>query len=98
MFTSEFWRDALERAVSTAAQAAIAYLGTIALVDDLEATWKAGLLTVGIATAVSLLKSLAAGSVSGTVSPASTRQGARWRACCSVTACTSAAGSSCSSS
>lgn len=59
MYPKEFWADTLERVVSTAAQAAIAAIGTTALVQDLNWVIVGG--TAGSAALLSLLKALAAG-------------------------------------
>jgi len=61
IYTPTFWKDAAERAVSTAAQAAIGVLtaGAVGLVD---VDWAATGSIVGLAAAVSILKSLVAGT------------------------------------
>lgn len=74
MWSKLFWKDTVERVVSTAAQAAIGVLtadGVGAANIDLEA----GLAVVGIAAAVSFLKAIvAAHATNDTVSPASLAQ------------------------
>lgn len=60
MFTILFWRDAIERAVSTAAQSALALLGADGLLDVVN-IHTAGVLSVaGGAALLSFLKSLVA--------------------------------------
>lgn len=62
MFTKRFWRDAAERAVSTAAQSALLVFGADQL-DALQADWR---LVAGFAAGgavLSLLKALAASQV-----------------------------------
>lgn len=72
MFTKLFWKDAAERSISTGAQSALLALGQdVVGVDVFAADWRN---VVGFAVGgavLSLLKALAAGSVPGTVSPAS---------------------------
>lgn len=70
MFTSKFWRDALERAVKTFAQSALATLG-IGAVDLLATNWVGALSVGGGAAIVSLLMSLASEPRHNTLSPAS---------------------------
>lgn len=55
MFTATFWKDAIERAIKTAAQSAIGVLtvGPLANID-----WEASAGVVGVATAVSILTSI----------------------------------------
>jgi len=54
-----FWAATAERAVSTAAQSAIGVL-TAAQTNLAEIDWQAGLTIVGVATALSILKGIAA--------------------------------------
>lgn len=72
MFTKVFWRDATERSVSTAAQSALLALGQdVTGVDVFAADWRN---VVGFAlggAVLSLLKTVAAARIPGTVSPAS---------------------------
>lgn len=73
MWTKLFWKDTIERVVSTAAQAAIAVL-TVDGFDLANFDFEAGASVVGIAAAVSFLKAIVAGSgkiSDDTVSPAS---------------------------
>jgi hypothetical protein len=62
IYTPVFWKDAAERAVSTAAQAAIGVLtaGSIGLV---EVDWAATGSIAGLAAVVSVLKSIVASGV-----------------------------------
>jgi len=77
MFTRLFWRDALERSISTGAQVALVALGQdVAGVDVFAADWRN---VVGLASGgavLALLKALAAARITGTVSPASLTKGA----------------------
>jgi len=62
MWTKKFWRDAAERALSTAAQSAILVLGADQL-DVLQADWRTvGGFALGGAV-LSLLKAIAAAKV-----------------------------------
>lgn len=71
IWTKAFWKDAIERVVSTAAQAAVGVL-TADGFNLVEFDLKAGASVVGVAALVSLLKALVANEyVEGTVSPAS---------------------------
>lgn len=63
MWTWTFWKDALERAVSTFAQTLLGAWGTDWAVDDVTLGWEGVLLTAGIAAGFSLLKSVAASRV-----------------------------------
>ncbi|OII27936.1 hypothetical protein BIV04_03245 [Frigoribacterium sp. MCBA15_019] len=62
MYTPTFWKDAAERAISTAAQAAIGVLtaGSIGLVDI---DWASTGSIAGLAAVVSLLKSIVASGI-----------------------------------
>jgi r1t holin len=62
MFTWLFWRDALERALRTAAQTLIGVFGADAT-GVLNVDWKAAASVVGGAALVSLLTSVVASSV-----------------------------------
>ena len=71
IWTSLFWKDAIERVLSTVAQVLIAVLSVDGL-NLVALDWTAVLSTVAIAGALSLLKAIVANSVTGrTVSPAS---------------------------
>ena len=71
MFTRLFWRDAVERVVSTMAQALLALLLTDGF-NLLTFDWKAGLSVVVTAGVISLLKAIVADKlVTNSVSPAS---------------------------
>ena len=72
MFTRVFWRDCVERAISTGAQFAIAAIGQdVAGVNlfDADLATVAGAAVTG--AVLTVLKCLAAARVPGTVSPAS---------------------------
>lgn len=58
MFTLTFWRDAIERAVKTAAQTAVALIGTGA-VGIIEVDWYNVLSVSIVAALVSVLTSVA---------------------------------------
>jgi len=62
IYTPTFWKDAAERAISTAAQAAIGVLtaGSIGLVD---VDWASTGSIAGLAAVVSLLKSIVASGI-----------------------------------
>lgn len=70
MFTRRFWRDAAERALSTAAQSALLALGADHL-DALQADWAtvAGFAAGG--AVLSLLKAMVAAQTVGSPSSAS---------------------------
>ena len=71
MLTSaQFWRDAIERAVRTFAQSALAVLG-VGAVDIMSTNWLGALSVGGGAAIVSVLMSLASEPRGGTLSPAS---------------------------
>lgn len=61
IYSPAFWKDAAERAVSTAAQAAIGVL-TAGAVGLVEVDWAATGSIAGLAAVVSVLKSLVAGT------------------------------------
>ncbi|HSV66353.1 MAG TPA: holin [Mycobacteriales bacterium] len=68
MFTQLFWKSAIERAVKTFAQSLVAVLsvGGIGLV---HAPWTTALSAAGMATLLSLLTSVASGTVGDRGSP-----------------------------
>ena len=59
----KFWIDTIERAVKTAAQAAIAVIGTSTLLGDID--WAVILSTIGVAALLSLLTSIASNGITG---------------------------------
>jgi len=71
IWSSLFWKDAVERVLATVAQVLIAVLSVDGL-DLVALDWQATLSTVAIAGALALLKAIVANAVTGrTVSPAS---------------------------
>lgn len=70
MYTGIFWKDVFERVVSTLAQVLIALL-TADGFDLLQADFTAIAVSLAVAGALVVLKSLVAAKVSNTVSPAS---------------------------
>lgn len=77
IYTPTFWKDAAERAISTAAQAAIGVLtaGSIGLVD---VDWASTGSIAGLAAVVSLLKSIVASGIgNGDASLVDTAPGGR---------------------
>lgn len=62
MFTWPFWRDALERAIRTAAQTLLGVYGAGAT-GVLDVDWKAALSAAGLAALLSLLTSIVASGV-----------------------------------
>lgn len=56
---AEFWRAAAIRAIRTAAQTAIATIGTSAMLSEIN--WQVVASTTAVATILSLLTSIAAG-------------------------------------
>lgn len=56
---TEFWHAALIRAIRTAAQTAIATIGTSAMLSEIN--WQAVASTTAVATILSLLTSIATG-------------------------------------
>ncbi len=59
MFTRRFWLDALERVVSTAAQSAVAAIGTTAAVQAVD--WRVVGGVTALAAVLALLKAVALG-------------------------------------
>ena len=73
LYSLVFWRDAAERAISTAAQSAIALLGVDGL-GLLDVDWQVTASAAGLAALLSVLKSVAASTTGdGSASLASTR-------------------------
>jgi hypothetical protein len=68
MFTTEFWRDTLERAISTFAQTIIALVG-VNISDAVSLDWVAILVAGLIAAGISVLKGLAAGQLGDHTNP-----------------------------
>ena len=68
MWTAQFWKDALERAIKTAAQTAVGLLTGLAVTTGFE--WDTFLIGLGIATGLSFLTSLLS-SLSGSSTSAS---------------------------
>lgn len=58
IFTATFWKDALERVISTAAQAAIGAWGATAVIQDVD--WRIIGGTAAAAAVLSLVKAVAA--------------------------------------
>lgn len=59
MFTKEFWKAAIMRAIRTAAQTALATISTAVVLSDVK--WLYCLSTVAVATIASLLTSIVMG-------------------------------------
>ena len=57
MWTSQFWKDAIERAVKTAAQAALASIGAVSWANG-GVTWGSTLVGLGIGVGVSFVMSI----------------------------------------
>jgi hypothetical protein len=70
MFTALFWKDLVERSLSTAAQVLLGIF-TADQFDVLSVDWKGVLTAVVTAVVVVVLKAVVAANISGTVSPAS---------------------------
>lgn len=73
MFTVMFWRSTAERAVKTAAQSAVAAIGTTAVVQSLDWAVVGG--TSAVATLLSVLSSIASASVGDEGSPSAIESG-----------------------
>ena len=58
MFTTSFWRDTFSRAIATAAEAALALIGTSTLIESVS--WQAVGTTAGLAFIVTVIKCIAA--------------------------------------
>lgn len=72
MWTRSFWKDAVERAVKTLAQAAVAYLAA-GVTGILQVDWVQLASVAGLAALISLLTSVGSGAVTGT--PSLVREG-----------------------
>ena len=71
IWNSLFWKDTVERVISTVAQVIITILSVDGL-DLVNYDFQAGAITVGIAAALVVLKAVAANAITdSTVSPAS---------------------------
>lgn len=57
MWTAQFWKDATERAVKTAAQAALASIGAVSWANG-GVTWGSTLVGLGIGVGLSIVTSL----------------------------------------
>jgi hypothetical protein len=68
MFSLNFWRQTIERAVKTGAQFLVAVVGAEQF-NLLEADWQAMLATVGTGVALSILTSIATSGFGETDSP-----------------------------
>ena len=73
MFTINFWRDALERAIRTAAQAVLALWGT-SITGVLEVNWEQVGSVAALAALTSVLMSIAATGVGDRSTPAFVRE------------------------
>lgn len=58
MFTTSFWRDTFSRAIATAAEAALALIGTSTLIESVS--WQAVGSTAGLAFIAAVIKCIAA--------------------------------------
>jgi phage shock protein PspC (stress-responsive transcriptional regulator) len=68
MWSKQFWRDAAERAVKTAAQTLLGVIAGLQVTTGMD--WQTVLVSAGIATGLSVLTSLLS-SLSGTSASAS---------------------------
>ena len=71
MYTIKFWKAAAERALKTAAQSAIATIGTTALIHEVD--WAVVGSATALATVLSVLTSIASGARDGEPSLAGER-------------------------
>lgn len=74
MWTATFWRETAERAIKTAAQAAVAFF-VVGQTDLLAMDWKAAASGVGVAAIASVLTSLASSPFGPPDSPSLVRDG-----------------------
>ena len=71
MWTTQFWRAALERAIKSAAQGAIAAIG-VAAIGVLDVDWPGVIAAAGLMAILSLLTSIGSEAVTGSGSPSLT--------------------------
>ena len=69
----QFWLDALERAIKTAAQTAVASIGTAEMMQQVN--WQFVASTVALATVLSLLTSIGSKGITGKDSASLIEQG-----------------------
>lgn len=74
MWTALFWRRAAERAIRSAAAAAIALITAAAFVADTVASWREVGIAAAVAAVVSVLTSLAGSQVGDPESPSLLRE------------------------
>lgn len=65
MFTRLFWRDLLERSLSTFAEAFVAYAVAAGVTDVVHLNWVGAASTAALATLLAALKGIAAGRLVG---------------------------------
>jgi hypothetical protein len=70
LLTARFWADAVERAVKTAAQTALA-TGVVGATDVASISWPALVSASAVGALASILTSIASAGVTDTISPAS---------------------------